>query len=96
MTAPASTFWHEVGVVALVGRDVDAGACDHFVEQRFERAIARHPELASFIAWREQHVVFGDIGKAAGHQLVIARISECVRSRALTVGAQHPSAVTSS
>jgi hypothetical protein len=27
---------------------------------------------------------------------VIARISECVRSRALTVGAQHPSAVTSS
>ncbi len=61
---------HEVGTVPLVGRDIDAGAGDHLVQRAVgERAIARqHRVRRVHRLRREQHVVFGDIGKASLHQ----------------------------
>ena len=41
-------------VVALVGRDVDAGARDHLVQRAVrQRAVARQIEFAAFIACGE-------------------------------------------
>ena len=52
---------HEIGGIALVGRDLDAGAGDHLVA----RAAARACRNRGMRRHREQHVMFGDIGVAA-------------------------------
>ena len=60
---------HEIHRVALVGRDIDARARQHLVERAAgERAIARRAGQRVHRRGREQHVILGDIGDAAGDQ----------------------------
>ncbi len=63
---------HEVGDVALVGRDIDSGAGDHLVERALcQRAVARqHRVRGVHRLRREQHMVFGNVGEAAGDELL--------------------------
>jgi hypothetical protein len=55
---------HEVGRVALVGRDLDAGAGDHLVQ-----VAARQLAVVGEALGVEQHVALGGVGLAVLHQL---------------------------
>ena len=60
---------HEVHRVALVGRDVDAGAGQHLVERApRQRAVTRDAGKRVHRARRKQHMILGDIGDAARRQ----------------------------
>ena len=60
---------HEIHRIALVGRDVDAGAGEHLVERApRERSVARRAGKRVHRVGREQHVILGDIGDAARRQ----------------------------
>ena len=60
---------HEIHRVALVGRDIDAGARDHLVERAIgQLAVVLHRRHA------EQHVLLGDIGVAGRDQPLDQRL----------------------
>ena len=60
---------HEIHRVALVRGDVDPRAGQHLVERTArERAVARRAGQRVHRGRREQHMVLGDIGDAAGDQ----------------------------
>jgi hypothetical protein len=56
----------EVHGVALIGRNIDAGAGEHFVERTArERSIAWGAGIDVHCCGGEEHIVFGDIGETA-------------------------------
>ena len=56
---------HEIHVALLIGRDIDTGAGNHFVERA-----ARQAAVVGHGGHREQHMAVGRIGVAAGDQLL--------------------------
>ena len=59
----------EVHRIAFVRRDLDARASQHLVKRAVsERPVARRPRQRIHGVGREQHVILGDIGDAAGDE----------------------------
>ena len=77
---------HEVHRIALVGRDVDAGAGLHLLE-----AAARQLAVVGHARDGEQHMLFRDVGVALGDQLLaqLAHLGDVIGGARLDGRRQH-------